>query len=47
MLPEAVSGSEKSGYGIAYGNIAGIFVEAIKELNSKIKALENKLSQIV
>ena len=47
VLPEAVSGSEKSGYGIAYGNIAGIFVEAIKELNSKIKALENKLSQIV
>ena len=47
VLPEAVSGSEKSGYGIAYGNIAGIFVEAIKELNSKIKALENKLSQFV
>jgi hypothetical protein len=47
VLPEAVSGSEKSGYGIAYGNIAGIFVEAIKELNSKIKELENKLNQIV
>jgi hypothetical protein len=47
VLPEAVSGSEKSGYGIAYGNIAGIFVEAIKELNSKIKELENKLSQFV
>jgi hypothetical protein len=47
VLPEAVSGSEKSGYGIAYGNIAGIFVEAIKELNSKIKELENKLSQNV
>jgi len=27
--------------------MAGIFVEAIKELNSKIKTLENKLSQIV
>ena len=47
VLPEAVSGSEELGYGIAYGNIAGIFVEAIKELNSKIKALENKLSQFV
>jgi hypothetical protein len=47
VLPEAVSGSEKSGYGIAYGNIAGMFVEAIKELNSKIKELENKLNQIV
>jgi len=47
VLPEAVSGSEELGYGIAYGNMAGIFVEAIKELNSKIKALENKLSQFV
>jgi hypothetical protein len=47
VLPEAVSGTEKTGYGIAYGNMAGIFVEAIKELNSKIKTLENKLSQIV
>lgn len=47
VLPEAVSGSEELGYGIAYGNMAGIFVEAIKELNSKIKTLENKLSQIV
>jgi len=47
VLPEAVCGSEELGYGIAYGNIAGIFVEAIKELNSKIKALENKLSQFV
>jgi hypothetical protein len=45
VLPEAVSGSEELGYGIAYGNMAGIFVEAIKELNSKIKALENKLSE--
>jgi hypothetical protein len=47
VLPEAVCGSEESGYGIAYGNIAGIFVEAIKELNSKIKELENKLNQFV
>jgi len=45
VLPEAVSGSEELGYGIAYGNMAGIFVEAIKELNSKIKELGNKLSE--
>jgi hypothetical protein len=46
VLPEAVSGTEKTGYGIAYGNMAGIFVEAIKELNSKIKTLENEINYL-
>lgn len=46
VLPEAVSGTEKTGYGIAYGNMAGIFVEAIKELNAKIKTLENEINYL-
>jgi len=46
VLPEAVSGSEELGYGIAYGNMAGIFVEAIKELNSKIKTLEKEINYL-
>jgi hypothetical protein len=46
VLPEAVSGTEKTGYGIAYGNMAGIFVEAIKELNSKIKTLEKEINYL-
>ena len=43
ILPEAVVGNEKDGYGLAYGNMAGIFVEAIKELSEKVKNLEEKL----
>jgi hypothetical protein len=41
ILPEAVVGNEEQGYGLAYGNIIGILVEAIKKLNERITILEN------
>jgi hypothetical protein len=40
VLPEAVTGSEQSGYGLAYGDTIGLLVEAIKELNKRIVILE-------
>ena len=43
VLPEAVEGSEETTYALAYGNLASIFVEAIKELREKILDLENKI----
>lgn len=46
VLPEAVMGSDTDSYSVAYGNMAGIFVEAIKELNEKIKVLEEKISKM-
>ena len=42
ILPEAVTGTEEDGYGVAYGNIVGILVQAVKELNERIKELESK-----
>jgi predicted nucleic acid-binding Zn-ribbon protein len=49
VLPEAVVGSEETSYAIAYGNMAGLFVEAMKEMKSKLDtalarldALENQ-----
>jgi len=45
ILPEAVAGDEEKGYSLAYGNMAGIFVEAIKELSKKIEDLEIELSK--
>jgi hypothetical protein len=36
VLPEAVVGDEEKGYALAYGNMAGLLVEAIKELESKL-----------
>ena len=45
ILPEAVAGDEEKGYSLAYGNMAGIFVEAIKTLTQKIETLEEELSK--
>lgn len=47
VIPEAVSivDAEKGYKGVAYGNLVGLLVEAIKELDTRIKHLEelNKL----
>ena len=42
ILPEVVK-FENNHYNIAYGNISGLFVECIKELNKKIEHLTEKL----
>jgi hypothetical protein len=44
VLPEVVNGSEDNIYSVAYGNMAGLFIEAIKELNNKIEKLEAQLA---
>jgi hypothetical protein len=50
VLPEAIEEKE-DGYALAYGNMAGLFVEAMKDMKSKLddalarlSALENTLS---
>ena len=40
ILPEAVAGSEETQYSLAYGNMVGILVEAIKELKLEIDELK-------
>jgi hypothetical protein len=42
VLPEAVSGDEY--LGVAYGNMVGILIEAIKELNAKVESLTDQLN---
>ena len=45
VLPEAVNVSESDGtLGVTYGNLAGLFVEAIKAMSDKIDALETRIS---
>jgi hypothetical protein len=44
VLPEVVTGTEEDMYSVAYGNMAGLFIEAIKELNNKIEKLETQLA---
>ena len=42
VLPEIVSEDGLGMNSVAYGNMAGVFIEAIKELENRIKELENK-----
>jgi Chaperone of endosialidase len=44
ILPEAVCESET--LGVYYGNLAGLFVEAIKAMSDRITALENQLESL-
>lgn len=39
VLPEAVLGSEDTTYSVAYGNMVGLLIEAIKELRAEVKEL--------
>jgi hypothetical protein len=43
VLPEAVSGSEDTTYSVAYGNMVGLLIEAVKELNAKVADLQYQL----
>ena len=42
VLPEAVFDNEDGMKSVAYGNIVGLLIEAIKELSAKVEELENK-----
>lgn len=46
VLPEAVSGSEEHGYGVAYGNIVGLLIEAIKEQSAVITELKHRVETL-
>jgi len=37
VLPEAVTGDYETGYALAYGNMAGILVEAVKKLTNELE----------
>jgi len=40
VLPEAVSQNEEGIYSVAYGNMVGLLIEAIKELSAEVKLLK-------
>lgn len=47
VLPEAVRGSASGMYSVAYGNMAGLLVEAIKEQQSQITELKALVAQLL
>ena len=46
ILPEVINYNNNNNYTISYGNMAGILVECIKELNEKIKLLNNRIDNL-
>ena len=42
ILPEVVQQDDNGNYSVAYGNIVGVLIEAIKELKAEIDILKNK-----
>lgn len=40
VLPEAVSENAEGYLAVAYGNLAGLFIEAIKELRAEVQSLK-------
>jgi hypothetical protein len=46
VLPEVVSRTPDGYYAIAYGSMAGLFVECIKSLNDKIDGLQKEINDM-
>lgn len=45
VIPEVVLEGNDGHFSVAYGNIVGVLIEAIKELNTKVEKLENQLNK--
>jgi len=46
VLPEAVTGTEESHYSVAYGNMVGLLIEAIKEQQVQIEELKAEIDEL-
>ena len=46
VLPEAVTGSEEEHYSVAYGNMVGLLIEAIKEQQTQIEELSSQIKSL-
>ena len=46
VLPEVVRGSEDTVYTLAYGNMAGLIIESIKELKREIDELKSSRDNV-
>lgn len=47
VMPELVKENPEGLYSVAYGNLAGLFVEAFKEMQQRIEKLESQISNVV
>jgi hypothetical protein len=47
VLPEAVTEDSDGMYSVSYGNLAGLFIEAIKEQQTQIEELKQLVNQLI
>jgi hypothetical protein len=47
VLPEVVRTNDKGMYSVAYGNMVGLLIEAVKEQQLQIEELKNKLDNVL
>ena len=46
IVPEVVThDKENDRYGVSYGHLTGLLIEAVKDLSNKVKDLEKKLEE--
>jgi len=46
VLPMVVEKDDRGLYSVAYGNMAGVFIEAIKELKAEVDSLKQEIKQL-
>ena len=47
VLPEVVNYDDKNDkYGVDYGKMAGVFIEAIKELKAEVDSLKQEIKEL-
>jgi hypothetical protein len=46
VLPEVIMGSEETQYSVAYGNMVGLLIEAIKEQQEQIDSLKSEIQSL-
>ena len=46
VLPEAVNGDDEGGYSVAYGNMVGMLIEAVKELSAKVDVQQAEIDRL-
>ena len=46
ILPEVISETDKGLYTVAYGNMAGLFIEAIKEQQTQIESQKSEIQEL-
>jgi hypothetical protein len=46
VLPEVVKQDDRGKYSVSYGNMAGLFIEAIKDLKTEINQLKEEIKEL-